>query len=57
MNVMMTYYRTFLYVQGIFLLSWRVHGSALHGDRCTVGGEAHADFADESADNVLNEGK
>jgi hypothetical protein len=35
-----------------------VHGSALHGDRCTAGCEAHTDYADESvyltADNVCN---
>jgi hypothetical protein len=26
----------------------RLHGSALHGDRCTAGCEAHTTFADES---------
>jgi hypothetical protein len=35
------------------------HGSALHGDRYTVGCEAHTNFADESAcltaDNVRKE--
>jgi hypothetical protein len=37
----------------------RFHGSALHGDRCTAGCEAHTNFRDESgcltADNVRNE--
>jgi hypothetical protein len=37
----------------------RVHGSALHGGRCTVGREADADFAIKSiclmADNIRNE--
>jgi hypothetical protein len=33
----------------------RVHGSALHGDRCTAGREAHANISDESADNIWNE--
>jgi hypothetical protein len=45
-------------MQGGFLLTWRVHGSALHGDRCTAGCEAHANFAYESAclmaDNIQN---
>jgi flagellar basal body-associated protein FliL len=40
--------------QGIFYC--RVHGSALHMVRCIAGRETHADFADESADNVWNEG-
>jgi hypothetical protein len=37
----------------------RLHGSALHGYRCTAGCETHTNFADESAsltaDNVRNE--
>jgi hypothetical protein len=48
-----------LFLQVGFLLTWRVHGSALHGDRCTAGREAHANFADESAclmaDNIRYE--
>jgi hypothetical protein len=39
----------------------RVHGYALHGERCAACREAHANFADESvclmADNVWNEWK
>jgi hypothetical protein len=46
-------------IQGGFLLTGRVHGSALHGDRCTAGREAHANFASDSAclmvDNIRNE--
>jgi hypothetical protein len=42
-----------------FYLADRFHGSTLHGARCTAGGEAHTNFADESAcltsDNVRNE--
>jgi hypothetical protein len=38
---------------------WPVHGSALHGDRCTAACEAHTNLADELicllADNVWNE--
>jgi hypothetical protein len=42
-----------------FYFVTRFHGSALHGNRCAAGCEAHTNFADESvcltADNVRNE--
>jgi hypothetical protein len=45
--------------QGVSYLCWPLHCSALHGDQCTAGCEAHTNFADESAcltaDNVRNE--
>jgi hypothetical protein len=48
-----------LLVQGGSYLCWPVHCSALHGDGCTTGCQAHMNCADESicllADNVQNE--
>jgi hypothetical protein len=48
----------FLYREDFYFAD-RFHGSALHGDRCTAGCEAHTTFAGESAcltaDNVRNE--
>jgi hypothetical protein len=42
-----------------YIYIYIIYGSALHGDRCTAGCEAHTNFADESAclkaDNVQNE--
>jgi hypothetical protein len=50
----------YIYVYGWnYLFADRIHVSALHGDRCSAGCEAHMNFAVESAcltaDNVLNE--
>jgi hypothetical protein len=46
-----------LYKEVIYFVD-RFHGSALHGDRCTAGCEAHMNFADEpacpAADNDRN---
>jgi hypothetical protein len=46
-------------IQGIFLVTWRVHGSAIHGDQCAACCKVNANFADESAcltaDNISNE--
>jgi hypothetical protein len=45
-----------LRIQGGCYLCWLVHGSVLHGDRCTIGCKVDTDFADESicllADNI-----
>jgi hypothetical protein len=50
-----------LVIQGVFLLTRCVHGSALRRYQCIMGCEAHMIFADDSAcltaDNVWNEGK
>jgi hypothetical protein len=58
MLVLLYFAYGFTMLQGGFLPTWRVHGFALHGDRCTAGREAHANFADESAclmaDNIRN---
>jgi hypothetical protein len=43
------------FIQGLFYIYWCIHGCALHGDQCTAGCEAHASFANESADNIWNE--
>jgi hypothetical protein len=46
-------------LQGLFLVTRRVHGSALHDDRCAACRETNTNFADEStcltANNVRNE--
>jgi hypothetical protein len=46
------------HTQGGSYLSWPVHGSALHGDLCAAGCEAHMNFAYKStcllADNIRN---
>jgi hypothetical protein len=49
----------FLIIQGGFFVTGRVHGSALHGDRCAACSGVLTNFADESAcltgDNIWNE--
>jgi hypothetical protein len=48
-------------IMGIFVLTRRVQGSALHRYQCIAGHEANAIFANDlacfTADNVWNEGK
>jgi hypothetical protein len=54
----MIFFRMLKYREDFYFVD-RFYGSALHGDRCTAGCEAHTNFADESicllVGNVRNE--